>query len=502
MNTSNRHLIAAAVCIVLGGTAHALDRVEYISATKIYFAGSTVTDGLLEDVFLSNVGGICDALLGDIDIWRTVGQRVITCRASNENTPGRGFAPRAANGTMVAFHKESQGINSSNGVFPLIAVATGNAHALRWLDVSQLVNNCTTSIVAPTPLLAGYANHSACATALTPVDTAGSATYDVHGGISDIEPALAYPPPGPDADLLAADVALSVVMGVPVTRALYRALQKGQFGHGSACDGSDAQACVPALESTQLVELYTQATFDWNNVTTPGTGVSIMDAPGVVPPADDFVRICRRVAASSAQASFEAALLRERCDVGVAGFAFPDDASTIDDVVYSPNDFASGSFVNAAVSSADVRSCLTGANTSNFWAVGVLSTEVSGTDPGYRFIGINGVAPNRTNVANRGYSFFTESTVNRIRDGVGSLPDGDLRSEMVELVRDTLGPVWVRVHVDRPAAPFGIGGVLAPCGTPSPATAPYSDAEMAAYPVNTQTRGGNTCGPVVMCPAP
>jgi hypothetical protein len=46
--------------------------------------------------------------------------------------------------------------------------------------------------------------------------------------------------------------------------------------------------------------------------------------------------------------------------------------------------------------------------------------------------------------------------------------------------------------------PWGNGGVLALSSTVTPQTAPYTAADMAANPVNTQTRDGNSCMPPTM----
>jgi hypothetical protein len=523
MNLITRSAIAAAVSVALGSTvASALDRnAEYDSAIKIYFGGATATDNVLEEVFLSNVLSVCDPVALDIDIYRTTAnQRVITCRVTNESAPGHGFAPRGAGGagtggTLVAFHKESQG-GSSNGVVPLIAVAKGQAHALRWLDVSQLAaGDCVTNAAA-LPNLLPYTNHSACpTTALTPVDAAGSnpattGLYDVHGGISDNEPAVSHPAPGGDAARLASAPGLAIVFGVPVTTKLYRALQQAQYGVGSACDGNDTlETCVPSLTRSQVRSLYNQTIFDWSSFRT-STGASLT-AVATDPPADTGVRVCRRVAASGTQASYETYWLHERCDVRgtVRPFALPDDASTVDDTVYSPNDFANGSLVNAAPSSGNVRTCLASANTGDFWGVGVLSTEVTDANynagnAGFRFVAVDGAAPNLANVANGDYDFFTENTINRVSNtfagNQGALADGNPRREIVELIDERLSnqAVLANLNATFDNRPWGNGGVLALSSTVTPQTAPYTAADMAANPVNTQTRDGNSCMPPTM----
>lgn len=505
-----RSAIAVAVASTLGMTsAHALTQAEYATATKIYFGGATATDNVLEATFLAADGdGICDAVLGNIDVYRAANQRVITCYVSNDNpvTAGRSFPTRAQGGLKIAFHKESAG-GSSNGVNPLIAVAKGQAHSLRWLDVGA--SSCGTATVVPaTANRLGYNDYASCSLVQTAADTAGSSTFDVHGGISDNEPALAFPAPGKDATKLTSKAGVQIIFGVPVTTVLYRALQKAQFPAGT-CDTvvtQDTEACVPSLEKNQIVALYTQNITSWNDFK-DANGIALTAVPGVTAPADDVPRICRRVATSGTQASYEAVLLNQRCVANAQGFAAPDDESTITDTVYKPNQFALGATVNAAPSSGNVRTCFASANTGNFWAVGVLSTEVTDSNynsgnGGFRFIGINGAAPNLANVANGKYDFFTENTVNYIKSGnPGALVASDNRFKIVDLVSNRLGNVDAinTINADFDGRPWGNGGILAlPTVAGSPGTAPYDAAELAASPISTQTRAGNTCQPAIM----
>ncbi len=498
MNLAIRSAVGLAVAAALSGNAYALNKSDYANMTKVYFGGATATDNVLTEALVNN---ICDISQGLPDVYYvgTTGSsnnRVVACIVTNTTAPGHGFGT----GTKVAFHKESQG-GSSNGVNPLIAVSGGAAHGLRWLDLGALTSDCTVTS------LSDRIDHTNCSAALTPVDTAASATYDVHGGISDLEPSLSFPKPT-TAEIARLNVkpGVAIVMGVPVTTGLYRALQKAQFGVGSACDGSDAtNSCVPSLTRAQVRALYTQNITDWNDIKgSTGAALTTFGAP-----TDEFVRICRRVATSGTQASFETYFLNERCIEGGVGFAVPDDSSTVTDTTYSANQFLAGSLVNAAPSSGNVRTCMSSANTNGFWAVGILSTEVTDSNygtagaTGFRFVGIDGAAPNLTNVANGDYDFFVENTINRIKTGPGTLADGDLRREVIEAVEEKLGntAAIASLNADFDGRPWGNGGILA-LGTVTTAnTAPYSDAELTSSPVNTMTRGGNNCVPPYMIKA-
>ncbi len=524
----NSSMLAFAVLAALGaGNAQALTRAQYPAAVKVYFGGATATDNVLEATLLAADGdGICDSVLGGVNVWRAANQRVVTCYATNDNpvTAGQGFATRANGGTPIAFHKESAG-GSSNGVNPLIAVAKGQAHSLRWLDVGGLANDCTATAVPATANTLAYTDHTGCTLVQTPADTAASATYDIHGGISDTEPALSFPAPGADAALLTTVPGIQVLFGLPVTTALYRALQIAQFPAGPCTsdtdaalnvDSRDSAACVPSLEKQQASALVSQQIFDWNEFKGP-TGAALTAVAGVTAPADEFVRICRRVSTSGTQATFEALLLNQRCASGVAKFALPDDSSTVTDTVYSPNQFTLGSLVNAAPSSGNVRTCLGSANTNNYWGTGVLSTEVkladygagnASTPPGgngFRFVAINGAAPNLVNAANGTYDMFSENTVNRVKAGGTGAVTGQ-RLALVTLISNRLGNVDALNTINATFninAPWGQGGVLALSTVANPSTAPYSVAELAANPIGTQTRQGNTCNfPATAKPQP
>lgn len=503
--------VAALCCVTFGQPAYALNRTEFLSAVKIYFAGPASADRTIEVAFLATVGGICDSTLGDVDIWRARDQFVITCRASNENSPNHGLLSRSHGGTMIAFHKESVIESAFSDVTQLIRVARGQAHVLRWLDVSQLTNDCTVTTVNQSSFLQGYINHSECGnTILTPYDTATSSVYDVHGTISGAEAQIAYPEPGADAGRVVSSYGYVTMFGVPVTTALYRALQAAQFGDGSPCDDSDLPSCVPSLTRSQLAGLYSQSVYDWNMFKN-AAGVSLPSVQGVTPPSDPHVRICRGTAALDAQVVTGAYFLGERCMAGGTPFALPDDASTIEDITYRSPAFQSGTLVNASPSPSTVRSCLGAANQQNFWGIGVLPLEIVDTDwratAGYRFIAIDGAAPTLVNLANGDYDFFSEAVISRVANtfpgNAGAIPDGNPRREVIEVLQERLRVdhrLFSHLNSVTDNRPWGNAGLLAPASANigSFYTAPYSEQEVASTPIATQTRNGKICGPAIM----
>jgi ABC-type phosphate transport system substrate-binding protein len=491
------------------GAAHALPLADYDAAVvNIFYGGATATDNVLENIWIANVGGLCVA--GTIDSYRSVAadnERVIFCRVDSSTVPGFPAAP----GLKVAFHKESRG-GSSNGVNPLIDVASSQGHALRWLDMTALRNSggagCGNVAVGATATLQAYTNHPNCQTFLTPVDTAASATFDVHGGISDTEPALSSPPPSAaEIALLSTKPGLGIQFGVPVTEVLYRALQVGQgITLKPECDTvaeQDSQACVPSLTRSQIRGLYSGRIVNWTRLR-DRLGNALPSAPGVTPPANNTVHHCRRVASSGTQASVETYWLAQRCESGSPTFVLPNDGSSVNDTVWVPANVANGTR-NAGPSSGNVRTCLNTYNTANRWGIGVLSTEVTAAQMvGFRMVAVDGAAPSLENVANGDYEFFTENTLNRIADGgTGALAATDPRRIAIEYIENNLGQPAILAEVNAPFAgrPWGDGGVLAIAGAFVPNAPLATKANMASNPVNTLSRstGGttNNCNPPI-----
>lgn len=509
MNLKSLSALGAVAAIGFGAqAASALPLSDYdANVINIYFGGATATDNVLENVALAVDGGYCAP--NTIDVYRTTNNRVVFCRVTGDQVPG---FPAAPNGLKVAFHKESRG-GSSNGVNPLIAVANGNAHSLRWLDLAQLLatqgsnpTSCPGVVQAGTASLRQFTLHNNCSELLTVADTAGSAgtagRYDVNGGISDTEPALSFPAPSPtNIAKLSSVGGLGIVFGVPVTTNLYRALQVAQGLNTGACATTpDSASCVPSLTRSQVRGLYTASIIDWDSLTN-GSGTPLSQIAGVTAPNTTDVFICRRVATSGTQASFESYFLNERCAAGSATFAAPDDGSGPADTVWVPANPNNG-FVNAGPSSGNVRSCLAtyGNATNNRWALGVLSTEVSAgnlTDGNFRMVKIDGAPPSLEATANGDYDFFTENTLNRVAAGnPGFIAASDSRAVLLAYIENNIGRPALIADLNSPFQnrPWGDGGVLAiPGGAIVANASPTTTAELRTNPVNTQSRFGNNC---------
>jgi hypothetical protein len=405
----------------------------------------------------------------------------------------------ASPNTQIAFLKESQG-GSSNGVVPLIAVANSQAHALRWLDLAALrdASGCTTVALLATDTgqtgLLNVTRRWNCNATLTPVDTAGSATFDVNMGVSDTEPALSFPTPSAtNIARLAVAPAVHISFGVPVTLALYTALQQAQ-GLGV----ND----VPSLSRSQLRGLFSGGIFDWNQITDASGDGLAESALVTTAPANTSIYICRRVASSGTQATAEAYWLNQRCVAGGSVFVEPNDGSTVNDTVWVPANANNGT-VNAGPSSGNVRTCLATYNTANVWGLGVLSNEVTNAQMvGFRMIAIDGVAPTLANTANGLYDYYSESVTTTIAQGNPGFIDTsntstDLRGRLIARIQQNISePVTLaQLNVSFQGRPWGNGGSMAiPNGVSAiPNGSPATDAEMNTNPVDTSSKFGNNC---------
>jgi hypothetical protein len=527
MNTICKFAVASAL-LAAAATASALDTTHYAGAVKLYYGGATATDNVLENIWEAKVKGICrtDAPVGQnaIDVYRAANERVVVCNVTSAQVAG--FPAGGANGAGgqdVAFHKESQG-GSANGPLPLIALAKGQANTLQWLDLAQLtaadLTTCGSTAVAATTSLNGFQDHPACPAKLTAL------SVNPNAGIADVEPTLLAPPPSATdvSSFLSVKSGLQIVFGVPVTTKLYRALQQAQgiiadkngLGGIAACNAAnDSSACVPSLTRNQIRSLYTQTFTSWANFTDKN-GATLTTSPLISAanlPTTPDVYICRRVDSSGTEASFESFWLRQRCEPGVPAMALPDDNSTTNDTVWAPPTaatLAAGSLVNAGPSSGNVRSCLQFFNNNSRCATGIISTEVtasnlSGAGDGFRFVAVDNVAPTIANTINGDYEFFTENTLQKVKDGkTGAIPVGDLRRTLIDYIEANLGLPAVIADLNGSYAgrPWGNGGVLALPGSGVAAAAPVSAAAAVTTPIgkasHSTTGTTSNCAPAVM----
>ena len=505
----------AGVATVVGSAAYALPPADYTTGAApldIYYGGATATDGLLENNFLEITAGMCAP--GTIDIYRVSvanrGNRVVFCRVTANQVAGFPASDTTTvpgvetGGTKVAFHKESIG-GSSNGIVPLFSQTT-----LEFFNMTA-AGTCTDNGLKNTgsTTLREYREWITCP------DTVE--TKIPNGGISDVEPNLAFPTPTQSQlDKLNSAPGVAVVFGVPVTLKLYRALQTAQ-GLGT----DDSSANVPSLTRSQIRGLYTQRITQWSQLRS-ASNQTLITIPGVTAPtnaatglADDKVFICRRVNSSGTQASFESYWLQGRCDAktgSTGALVFAGGQSSTMDTGTTPAAQGFATRVTPNEGSGDMRTCLNQHDTNGTWAIGVLSTEVTSAQlGGFRMVRVDGALPNLATVANGDYDFFTEDTLNRVKAGLTGEATGLTLTLLTYLEANIGKPALLALaNSSFQGRPWGDGGDLTLAtaagvtfNNPAQVDGAAGAGTMRANPVNPQSRSlvgnkTNNCNPPVM----
>jgi hypothetical protein len=376
----------------------------------LFVAGSSAQDNALQRLFRL----ICET--NTLDVYRADGGnvRLFFCRTKS----GTEALPGAAAGQKVAFHKSSIG-GSGGGVGPLIQRTPVNFFNV--LDIRpQFDARCPPEKRMQHPA-------EGAMTAYTEYEcTNPTPDHEIpDAGISDVEPRffLNLYHLAPEAvDVLSVHNANAFIFGVPVSVGLRDALQAArfpkddacnpassryaelvEFNHGTRIKRGETESCMPSLTRPQIAGIFAGVITDWGQIVNqkgyalaakdPRTG-QIASPPGVRPPSDERVYVCRRVNTSGTQAAFEMFFLNQRCTQGVPPFV------------------ESGTSVFQGSVTSDVQSCLTQLDQRNVWAVGILTTESveSVKDDRWRFIKMDGVAPTLLNTFNGRWPFFVEQS--------------------------------------------------------------------------------------------
>ena len=316
-------------------------------------------------------------------------------------------------------------------------------------------------------------------------------------GISDVEPAMftGLNTPAGDVAVTPSQVAKlditsmnAVVFGVPVTEALYRALQQGQ----GLTVGLDDEANMPTLSMAEVNGLITGNLSNWDNYKI--NGVSLRNIPGVTAPTLDaplnrpLVHVCRRVPGSGTQAQMNAVFANAPCAAGVQQPA------------RAPGNAILGPIVEESSSSGGVTTCLATKNTGNKWAIGVQSLEK--LDPSFRFVKIDGYAPTLKNVAENKYIDWVETTMQWRKSAEGG-PSGDVLNILTTIAQNASTPATIASLNTAFVHGFGTGAYLALNTNGFVPSFPHDDAN----PVTTATHAPvgvpNTCNkPTVNYVAP
>lgn len=221
--------------------------------------------------------------------------------------------------------------------------------------------------------------------------------------------------------------------------------------------------------------------------------------------------VCRRIASSGTQASYEVHYLRARCEASAPTFVVPNDGSDLNkggDATRLVRIAHPAGNVFAGIGTEDVRQCLDAHAQFNRWAIGILSTESVGNNGNrkFRFVKVDGAAPTLLNAYLGRWPHITEQSMQWRRSFDPSLKTTD-EGRILEFVAVNLGqPRAIAALNSGFIHPWGQGGYLAPATGSFPAPVPPVTAELLrTNPVGSLTRSLgrlNDCGePLVVRPS-
>jgi ABC-type phosphate transport system substrate-binding protein len=333
-------------------------------------------------------------------------------------------------GTPILITKRDQG-GSGEGVGPLITASATQLHM-------KVDGACTAAVGGVSPATDIQKPGFLCS---------GTVAGMADAGLSDVEPALLEAGINNGGARSTANLDsegfVQNIFGVAVNKKLYLALQKAQgLVDASATVVDEDAAKQPSLPVPFVRGALTGQLLGNDPLTKKGWNLVV---PGAF---DKKINVCRRAAGSGTQAASNVYFANNPCggnDVYIPSVA----GGTI---------AAVGSLaVNAGSSTGAVETCLgtTAQNAAgDAYALGVIGREnnpravVNGvaTDKGYRFVKLNGVAPERANVINGSYEFVVESTMQWAKTGANA-PTGE-KLDLLKLLRGNMGKASVLAGLD------------------------------------------------------
>ncbi|MEJ6005717.1 hypothetical protein WG899_09175 [Paucibacter sp. AS339] len=280
-----------------------------------------------------------------------------------------------------------------------------------------------------------------------------------HVGMSDVEPAMIQQPINGGSSLSTASLnANSVaqgIFGVAVSKSLYLALQKAQGLVDISASGIDEDATKQPSIPAGFVRTALTGKASGSLSTLVGWNILI---PSSVDAAVNTkqVNVCRRTANSGTQAASNMYFAANPCAgadnyIPSTGTKVGSVLGTVDQVI--KKDGRTGYFEGS--STQVVESCLgTTAEGLGAYALGIIGREnnprptVNGVkqDKGYRFVKLNGVAPERANVIDTSYDFVFEASM-QWRDSGVNAPAADVLAFITDM-RNNMGKASVLQKLD------------------------------------------------------
>lgn len=450
--------------LAFSSLAHSLPATQFVESDTanqitVRMSGATAHDAGLLLLLRNTTPGsvICKSNTLDVYITSSKNDALYFCT---------GGINSGANNKRIAILKESDG-GSGVGVGPLVRaqetlnISDGTTITRNWIDPSDATIRASVGVIKPASgSFSAYTEHAGMpATAVTTVG-------DADVGISDIEPARfaqIYTPVIAATELAALQIngISGVIFGVPVTKSIYQRLQALQFPTTSVCHPSNAgyglitettskassEECMPSLNKDQVAAMYTGSLTTWSQIRSAinKTETAASVAPyGTLTDANIYVQ--RRFATSGTQRSFEIYFADTGCVVGARKFLDKTNVRVTENS--GTNNVISG---------------LNGAETAGKGSIGVLTTEkIPNSSDGWRFVKLNGAAPNLLNVVKGTYDLYFESTIQWRKVPVAGLPAIDVNKKSVATaIVNQLGKPSVVSTLDISFShPFGRAGLV------------------------------------------
>ena len=449
--------IAAAVCATLTcGIASALTphNALPVSGTEMYFSGSTASDPLFKAFMAKNCDtNTLDAYRADTSLGMT--QYLYVCSSSG------GFGGSTGPKGFIIVHKS--GTSSSDGVVPV-----ANQTTIAYLSQTDAANATTAgkfttqTAVPATSVLGAYDFFQSGVGTIT--DT-GAVIPDV--GVSDVEPKF-FTTSGVYSKLTSVNDYL-LIFGVMATTTLRNDLQSLQ----GLSSGSDAIANIPSLTKADLSAILTGKI---NNLAAFG-GAS---AP---------INIGRRSSGSGTTKTFDITFTNNACGGSVPLKAALSTAG-------SPACTATGASVVQMGTSEDMEACLNAWNTAGVAAIGEISTDYQpATTDGWRFIKVDGYAPEQINTAEGRYTVWAEGTLNT---NTANAPAAAKASVLATLEAEAGNPTTLSAlnsGLVQPIEGYNAGFLVLNTNGPAVGTIsfPMTAAGVKADPVSLVGHGGDSC---------
>lgn len=490
--------------LLFSSFSHSLPISQFVESdttnqVTLRISGATAHDkGLLALLRDSAVGAqICKPNTLDVYILSTKNDALYFCTGGDAS---------GAQNKRLAIFKESDG-GSGVGVGPLVRssstlnIVDGTTITRNFIDPTApaLASSTGTPKSAEGPL-SGYTEHAN----LDSTAVVTNQQSDV--GISDVEPAQfkqIYSPSLTDNELNALQVngISSVIFGVPVTKVAYQRLQAIQFPPINKCNPSNArygdfndltsvassERCMPSLSRDTLAGIYTGRITKWNQIWSPQRAKNAFNvpAPSSAQLSSGDIFIQRRVFTSGTERSFEIYFAGTGCVDGASAFLDKTNARVTE---------------NSGTS--NVVSGLNADNTAGKGSVGVITSErVPSTTDGWRFIKVDGAAPNVLNAVKGKHEFFFESTIQWRKTEIDGVPAlSSAKRNVAQAIVNQLGKPEVVARLNTAFNhPFGRAGLLGSAvkNKASAPTTPYiakgTDAtkknDVYNRPIATSTRG-------------